>query len=100
MRLQYRKWLYHSIFQKRKNDIREAIQPHFEGKTKHTWYTVKLYKSHLKHLEGSNLLSVTWFEEQQVPQEIEDAQALDESDGKAMDCETEEEENGSDIKIW
>lgn len=53
----------------------------------------------LKHLEGSNLLSVTWFEEQQVPQEIEDAQALDESDGKAMDCETEEEENGSDIKI-
>ena len=53
---------------------------------------------HLKHLKGSDLLSVTWFEEQQVSQEIEDAQALDESDDKAMDCESEEEENGGDIK--
>lgn len=53
---------------------------------------------HLKHLEGSNLLSVTWFEEQQVPQEIEVAQALDESDDEAIDCESEEEKNGTDIK--
>ena len=51
-------------------------------------------------LEGSNLLTVTWFQGKQVPQEIENVQAQDESDDKAMEYESDEEENGSDIVNW
>ena len=49
-----------------------------------------------KLLEVFNLLTVMWFERQQVPQEIEDIQALNESGYEAMDYESDEEEKASD----
>lgn len=51
-----------------------------------------------KLLEVSNLLIVTCFEGQQVPQEIEDVQAQDESDDEAMEYDSDKEENGSGIE--
>ena len=66
---------------------------------KQAWYIPKLYKSACwKHLEGFNLLTVMWFGRQQVPQEIEDVQALHESDDEAIEYKSDEEENGSDIE--
>ena len=50
------------------------------------------------NLEVSNLLIVTCFEGQQVPQEIEDVQAQDESDDEAMEYDSDKEENGSGIE--
>ena len=44
-----------------------------------------------KLLEGSSLLTVKWFERQQVPQEIE-------SDDEAIEHESAEEENGRYIE--
>ena len=51
-------------------------------------------------LEGLKLLTVTWFQGQQVAQEVDDVQALDESDDEAMEYEADEKENGSDIENW
>ena len=80
---------------------------------KRAWYIAKLYKSASeaypmneltsidygqKLLDGLNLLTLTWFERQQVPEEIEDIQALDESDNETLDYKSDEEENSSDIE--
>ena len=51
-------------------------------------------------LEGLNLLTVTWFQGKQVAQEVDDVQALDESDDEAMEYEADEKENGSDTENW
>ena len=105
----------------KQNDISEVIKLHFEGKTKpncterplgniksveQTSLSYEAYPMDeltpiyygWKLLEGSNLLTVMWFEGQQVQQEIENVLALDESDDKAMDYESGEVENGSDIE--
>lgn len=80
---------------------------------KRAWYIAKLYKPASetcpmneltridygwKLLEVSNLLIVTCFEGQQVPQEIEDVQAQDESDDEAMEYDSDKEENGRGIE--
>ena len=96
------------LYGHKQNDVHEIIKLHVEEKAKANCFetplgniisveprTFSLCRTVL--IKGSNLLTVTWFEGQQVPQEIEDVQVLDESDDEAMEYDSDEEENGSDI---